>query len=101
MIKDDKLNEILGFAAKATPGNWKAEACHTAECWCKSIVTDADGDLGLINEGSVLKDDADYIASVDPPTIKAMIEELLQLRQERNKFDFVGNALARPFSHDV
>lgn len=81
MIPNQKLNEILANAEKATKGNWKAEPCHVAEYWCKSISADYEEDGFVANGGCLSKEDADYIASIDPPTVKAIIEELLKFRQ--------------------
>lgn len=82
MITNDKLNEILANADKATAGNWRTEECGSKNCWCKCVETDVH-ENGVSGAGSLNVADATYIASVDPPTIKTIIEELLQFRQGR------------------
>lgn len=73
-----RLEEILALAAKATPGEWRPhDLDHHA--WLSTVRV---GNLVLAS--TLMSADSAYLAACNPPTIVAMVSEIIALRQLRD-----------------
>jgi hypothetical protein len=64
-----KIEEFLEACKKKTPGPWLIDTCNNGEsCWCRLVITASEPtnnwrDNCIIPDGSVSKNDAEFIAS--------------------------------------
>ena len=102
-IDDEKLDEIERCAEAATDGSWEK---HTSACgYCiltghKPLpergpgwstydveVCQVDTSAGQKSvEWDECERNADYIATADPPTVLALVEEVRRLREEKDRY---------------
>lgn len=84
MIDDKKLNHLLALAEKATPGerSWAIiDHGPFGETEFLALKGGHNAVIGVLRgQIAVEKDDAVFIASCSPETIRALIEELKELR---------------------
>jgi hypothetical protein len=62
----EKIEEVLGLEAEATPGEWTSQPCSNPQCWCEWIDAPPGGDgveNGVCTTGSLYKSDARFIAA--------------------------------------
>lgn len=90
MISTDKLKQIVALAEKATPGHWYVDGTEV-RCDLDTNASNlgiADCSIEICNVSHVIPDlkdhgvdDRQFIATVDPTTIKSAFEELIASRE--------------------
>ena len=90
-----ELEELEALRAKATQGGWYSHHCKAGkdkDCWCKVIGTTSDPDHELMDSvasmGSLLANDADYIAHLHPDFVARLIHTQ---RKRVEGLKFYGN----------
>lgn len=82
-LSTQQLEELREKAAKATPGPWFADTGDIiSESRLAVIERDSDDDSYLVCADANINGNADFIASADPQTLTALVDEVLRLRSE-------------------
>lgn len=84
-LSPEAVQRMLEIAEKATPGPWTAEKpSRDREGWSNGIIIAAvargQGVYANPPGGSFPAADQSHIATFDPPTVRALLEEIVRLR---------------------